>query len=71
MRHVANKPALNCNRMDNPPFTHPDITPKTTVTEDNQLTNERKVTWDEYHIQESVIFHGRAAIVASAMTQYI
>ena len=42
----------------------------TTVTEDWQLTNKHKVTWDEYHLQEAVIFHGRAAIVASVMTQY-
>ena len=48
MRYMANDPELNCNRMDKPPFTHPYITPLTTVTKDNQLTNEHKVTWDEY-----------------------
>ena len=39
MRHVANDPPLNCDRMKKPPFRHPDITPLTTVTEDKQLTN--------------------------------
>ena len=29
------------------------------------------MTWDEYHIQESFIFHGRAAIIAAVMPQYI
>ena len=29
MRHVANDPALNCDRMEKPPFTHPHITPLT------------------------------------------
>ena len=67
MRHVSNDPALNCDRMEKPPFTHPDITPLTTFTKDKQLTNKHKVTWDKYHIQEAVIFHGRAAIVAAGM----
>ena len=71
MRHVANNPTLNCNRMEKTPFTHPYITPLTTVTKDNQLTNEHKVTWDEYHLQEAVIFNGRSAIVAAVMPQYI
>ena len=71
MRHVANDPALNCDRMEKTPSTHPDITPLTTVTEDKQLTNEHKVTWDECYLQEAVIFHGRAAIFASVMSQYI
>ena len=57
--------------MEKTPFTHPGITLFTTVTEDKQLTNEHKVTWDEYHIQEAVIFHGRSAIVAAVMPQYI
>ena len=52
-------------------FTHPDITSLTTVTEDKNLTNEPKVTWDKYHLQEAVILHGRAAIVAAVMPQYI
>ena len=51
MRHVANDPTLGCNRMEKPPFTHPGITPLTTVTKDKQLTNEHKVTLDEYHLQ--------------------
>ena len=37
MRHVANDPTLDCdsgNSMEKPPFTHPEITPLTTVTED-------------------------------------
>ena len=71
MRHITNNPAVNCDRMEKPPFTHPDITPLTTVTKDKQLTNEQKVTWDEYHLQEAVIFHGRAAIVSATMPQYI
>ena len=71
MRHVANNPTLDCNRMENTPFTHPNITPLTTVTKDKQLTNKHKVTWDKYHLQEAVIFHGRAAIVAAVMPQYI
>ena len=71
MRHVANKPTLNCDRMEKPPFTHLDITPLKNVTEDKELTNEHKVTWDEYHLQEAVIFHGRAAIVSATMPQYI
>ena len=71
MRHVSNNPTLDCDRMENPPFTHHDITLLTTVTEDNNLTNEHKVTWDKYHLQEDVIFHGRAAIVAAVMPQYI
>ena len=33
IRHVANDPALNCDRMEKPLFTHPDITHLTTVTE--------------------------------------
>ena len=65
--HVANNPTLNCDRTDKPPFTHPEITPLTTVTKDKQLTNAHKVTWDKYHLQEAVIFHGRAAIVAAVM----
>ena len=32
MHHVANDPAINCDRMEKPPFTNPDITPLTTVT---------------------------------------
>ena len=47
MRLVANDSTLNCDKMEKPPFTHPKITPLTTVTEDKQLTNEHKVTWDE------------------------
>ena len=47
MRHVANNPTLNCDRIDKPPFTHTAITPLTTVTEEKQLTNKHKVTWDE------------------------
>ena len=39
MRHVANDPILDCDRMEIPPFTHPDITLLTTVTKDKQLTN--------------------------------
>ena len=50
---------------------HPNITPLTTVTEDKNLTNYHKVTWDEYHLQEAVIFYGRAAIVMAVMPQYI
>ena len=46
MRLVANEPILDCDRMDKPPFTHPDITPLTTVTKEKQLTNDNKVTWD-------------------------
>ena len=45
MRHVANDPAINCDRIEKPPFTHPDITPLTTIAEDKHLTNEHKVTW--------------------------
>ena len=71
MRLVANGPTLHCNKMEKPPFTHPDITPLTTVNEDRQITDEHKVTWDKYHLQEVVIFHGRAAIVAAVMPQYI
>ena len=71
MRHITNDPALYCDRMEKSPFTHPDIIPLTTVTMDKHLSNEHKVTWDEYHLQEAVIFRGRAAIVASVMTQYI
>ena len=71
MRHVANNPTLNCNKMENPPFTHPDITPLTTATKVKQLTNAKKVSWDEYHLQEAAIFHGRAAIVAAVIPQYI
>ena len=67
MRLVANNPTLDCDRMENPPFTHPDITLLTTVAEDKQLTNKHKVIWDEYHLQESVIFHGRAAIAVVGM----
>ena len=36
-----------------------------------QFTNDHKVTWDEYHLKEAVIFHGKAAIVASVMLQNI
>ena len=50
MCHIANNPAFNCDWMENPPFTHPDITPLTTVTKDKQLTNEHNVTWDEYNL---------------------
>ena len=57
--------------MEKPPFTHHDITLLTTVTKDKQLTNKHKGTWDKYHLQEAVIFHGRAAIVAAVMPQYI
>ena len=71
MHLVANDPTLDCDRMEKPPFTHPNITPLTTVTKEKQLTNEYKVTWDEYHLQEAVIFHGRAAIVAAVMPQYM
>ena len=71
MRLVSNDPTLDCDKMDKPPFIHPDITPLTTVTEDKQLTNEHKVTWDKYHIQETVFFHGRVAIVAAVIPQYI
>ena len=71
MRLVFNNPTLDCDRMEKPPFTHPDITPLTTVTEYKQYTNEHKVTWDEYHLQEAIIFHGRAAIVAAVMPEYI
>ena len=67
---VANDPTLDCNKMEKPPFTNPDIPPLTTVTKDKQLTNEHKVMWDEYHLQEAVIFHGREAIVAAVMPQY-
>ena len=70
MRKVAKNPTLNCNWMEKPPFTNPDITPLTTVTKEKQLTNEHKVTWYEYHPQEAVIFHRRAAIVAAVMPQY-
>ena len=71
MRHVANDPRLDCDRIENPPCMHPNITPLTTVNEDKQLTNEHKVTWDEYHLQEAVIFHGIAAIITAVMPQYI
>ena len=71
MRHVVNDPTLDCNRMEKPPFTHPDIIPLTTVAEDKQLINEHKVTWDKYHLQEAVIFHGRADIVTAVMPKYI
>ena len=71
MQLVANDPTLYCNRMEKPPFTHPNINPLTTVTEDKELTNEHMVTWDEYHLYEAVIFHGRAATVAAVMPQYI
>ena len=69
MRHVANNPMLDCDRMEKPPFTHSHVTPLTTVTKYKQLTNKHKVTWDEYHLQEAVNFHGRAAIVAAVMPQ--
>ena len=71
MRLVANDPTIDCNNMEKPPFTHPDITPLTTVTKDKQLTNEHKVTRDEYHLQDAVILNGRADIVAAIMPQYI
>ena len=71
MRHVANNPTLNWDKMVKLPFTHLDITPLKTVTKDKHLTNEHKVTWDKCHLQEAVIFHGRAAIVAAVMPQYI
>ena len=71
MRLVANDPTLDCNKMEKPPFTHPDITPMTTVTKEKNLTNEHKVTWDEYHLQEVIIFNRRAATVAAVMPQYI
>ena len=71
MRLVANDPTLDCNNMEKPPFTHPNITLLTIVTKDKQLTNEHKLTWDEYHLQEAVIFHGRASVVAAVMPQYI
>ena len=71
MRLVANDPRLDYDRMEKPSFTHPDITLSTTVTKDKQITNEHKVTWDEYHLQEAVIFYGRAAIVMAVMPQYI
>ena len=44
MRLVANDPTLDCDRIEKPPFMHPDITPLTTVTEGKKLTNEHKVT---------------------------
>ena len=39
MHLFANDPTLDCNKMEKPPFTHPDITPLTTITKDKQLTN--------------------------------
>ena len=39
MRLVDNNPTLDCDGMEKPPFTHPDITPLTTVTEYKQLTD--------------------------------
>ena len=54
MRLVASDPTLDCDKMEKLPFMHPDITPLMTVTEDKQLTNEHKVTWDEYHLQASL-----------------
>ena len=71
MRLFANDPTLDCNKMEKPPFTHPDTTPMTTVTKEKNLTNEHKVTWDEYHLQEVIIFNRRAATVAAVMPQYI
>ena len=50
---------------------HLDITLLTTFTKDKQLTNENKVRWDKYHLQEAVIFYGKAAIVVAVMPQYI
>ena len=44
MRILFNNPTLNCDKMEKPPFTHPDITLLTTVTKDKQLTNEQTVT---------------------------
>ena len=67
MRLVANDFTLDCNKMEKPPFTHPRINPLTNVTKDKQLMNEHRVTWDEYHLQEAVVFYGRAAIVAAVM----
>ena len=29
------------------------------------------MTWDKYHLQEAFTCHGRAAIIASGMPQYI
>ena len=63
------RPHAQLQQDGEPPFTHPDITPLKTVTEDKQLTNKHKVTWDEYNLQEAVIFHGRASIVAAVMPQ--
>ena len=71
MRHVESDPTLNSDRMEKAPFTHPDITPLTTITKDKQLNNEKKLIWDEYHLQEAVIFYGRAAFVAVVMLQYM
>ena len=71
IRLDANDTTLDCNNMEKPPFTHPGITPLTTATEDKQLTNDHKVTWDKYHLQEAVIFHGRSAIVVAVIPQYI
>ena len=71
MLHVTNNPTLDSNRMEKPPFTHPNIILLTTITEDKQLTNENKVTWYEYLLQEAVLFHGRAAIVAAVLMQDI
>ena len=47
MRLVANDPMLDYDRMEKPPFTHPNITPLTNVTKEKQLTNENMVTWDK------------------------
>ena len=71
MRHVANDPALNYDMMEKPPFTYLGINPLTSVTEDKQLTNKNKATWDKYYLQEYVIFHWRATSVAVVMPQYI
>ena len=46
MRLVANDPTLDCDRMEKPPFTHPNLTPLITVAKEKQLTNKNKVTWD-------------------------
>ena len=34
MHLFANDPTLDCNKMEKPPFTHPDITPLTTIIEE-------------------------------------
>ena len=71
MSLVVNDPMLDCDNMEKPPFTLPNITPLMTVTKDKHVTNEHKVTWDKYHLQEAMIFQWIAAIVAAVMPQYI